>query len=422
MSDCRALRLLVWLVLAALVPAGLWAAPAEPDPNRRIVVFQPNVSTSLREAIVRQEGGEVVRRLDLIHAVVATTSKDRVQGMESGLKGRPEVVRVDPDPYVKWIEEASPRPAEFVLPSIGSLLRDFKAQREGAPVLPGVVPALEEPEEKKEMPWGVERVNAQGAWGVTQGAGVKVCVIDTGVDPEHSDLKANVAGGYNTTFDGKWPDKFMDDHGHGTHVSGTIGALWNNQGVVGVAPKATLYGVKVLDKNGSGYFSWVIAGIEWCAKNKTNISNMSLGASSAPESFHDAIKAADAAGLAQVAAAGNSGGEVGVPANYPEVMAISASDSSDDIAWFSSRGPEIAFIAPGVGVRSTYRGGGYTSMSGTSMACPHVVGLGALAISRGASTTAGVRSALKAAAVPLKGLKPDEQGAGLINAAKLVGN
>ena len=127
-------------------------------------------------------------------------------------------------------------------------------------------------------------------------------------------------------------------------------------------------------------------------------------------------------GLTIVAAAGNSGGAVGYPAAYSGVIAVSASDSKDKIAYFSSRGPQVAVIAPGVSILSTYMGGGYKTLAGTSMACPHAAGLAALAVAaQGVHGAQSIRTALQKAAAPLSGLSPDEQGAGLVNAAKLVG-
>jgi subtilisin family serine protease len=225
----------------------------------------------------------------------------------------------------------------------------------------------------QETPWGVSRV-----WGTTQpaesGAGVKVAVVDTGIDLKHADLK--VAG--NVTFVRKTKSG-DDDHGHGTHVAGSVAALDNTQGVVGVAPGASLYAVKVLDRNGSGYLSDVVAGIDWCRNNGMHVVNMSLGASSSVSSLKTACDAAEDAGLLLVAAAGNSGPDsTSYPAAYASVVAVGATDSNDGLAWFSNTGSYLEISAPGVSVLSTARGGSYTTMSGTSMASPHVAGLAAV--------------------------------------------
>ena len=173
----------------------------------------------------------------------------------------------------------------------------------------------------------------------------------------------------------------MDFNSHGTHCAGTIAAAINGVGVVGVAPAASLYAAKALDRNGSGQFSWIIAALDWCIKNGMNIVSMSLGASAAPKAMEAMCAAAWSKGLLLVAAAGNSGpgmGTVGVPAKYQSVIAVSAIDSGNLIAGFSSRGPEVELAAPGVNGLPTTPGSAYGTMSGTSMACPHVSGAAAV--------------------------------------------
>lgn len=234
------------------------------------------------------------------------------------------------------------------------------------------------------IPTGVSQIKAPAAWGNSMGKGIRVAVVDTGIDFNHSDLKANYVGGASFVPGAPTP---MDDQGHGTHCAGTIAAAINGSGVVGVAPQASLYAAKVLDRNGSGQFSWVIAGIDWCIKNKMHIVSMSLGGSAAPSALQAICNAAWTKGLLVVAAAGNSQGgspvppaasNVGFPGRYKNVIAVSAIDSANTIAPFSSRGPEVDVCAPGVNVLSTIPGGGYGKMSGTSMACPHVAGTAAL--------------------------------------------
>jgi len=357
-------------------------------------------------------GGRVTKQFQIIDALVAVFPDSVKDANIYALAG---VTNVDEDKYIKWIEEASMSAALF--PSVENALSMIRTG-EGweAPVFADIKPAADPAE--KEIPWGVKRVNASGAWNFTEGAGVKVAVIDTGMDYTHPDLKANYAGGYNAIVSTMTP---MDDHGHGTHVSGTIGAVRDSKGVVGIAPRASLYAVKVIDKNGSGTYSNVISGIEWAVQNKMNVINMSLGGGGSVDAMVKVMTAANRAGVTIVCAAGNDSGPVNYPAKYPESIAVSASDSADSIASFSSRGAEIAFISPGVNVYSTYKGGKYSTMSGTSMACPHVAGLAALAVAAGAKTPAAVREALTKSASSL-GLKPAEEGAGIINAAKLIAN
>ncbi|MBC7336503.1 MAG: S8 family peptidase, partial [Clostridia bacterium] len=212
---------------------------------------------------------------------------------------------------------------------------------------------------------------------------VKVAVLDTGIDLDHPDLQANIKGGINTIHPRKSPD---DDNGHGTHVAGIIAAADNTVGVIGTAPKAWLYAVKVLDRRGSGYISDIIEGLDWCIRNGMQIVNMSFGTATDVPSLHEALVAAYNSGLVLVAAAGNGGPQddtVLYPARYEEVIAVSAVDGTDSIASWSSRGPEVELAAPGVDIYSTFRSGTYRVLSGTSMASPHVAGTAALAIASG---------------------------------------
>lgn len=404
----RSIQLLGLIALGlsfGTVPAVAGDAPG--GNVQRIVVFNESTPAAERVAIAQTSGGKVVRELKFINAVVIALPPAQVQATEVRLKKRSDVVRIDEDPKIQWLND-------FVLPDVKSIITPFHATPRPA--------ALEEPAptEGQQTPWGITRVNAPAAWAKTRGDGVKVVVIDTGIDYDHPELKGVIAGGWNATSKEK-PTDFKDDNGHGTHVSGTIAAADNDQGVVGVAPKVALYGVKVLDANGSGTFSDVIAGMEWAVTNKMQVASMSLGASKGNDSLKAAVDAMAKGGVALVAAAGNSGSSVGFPAAYAGAIAIAASDVNDKVASFSSRGPEVALLAPGVDVQSTYMGGGYDKLSGTSMACPHVSGLAALAIAaKGLVGVDAVRSALKAAATPLAGVPAAQQGAGIVNAAKLV--
>lgn len=229
------------------------------------------------------------------------------------------------------------------------------------------------------VPAGITQVKAPDAWPSSQGEGIKVFICDTGIDSDHPDLVSNLKTGKSFVTSESSTEDF---HGHGTHCAGTVAAAMNNIGVVGVAPYAYLYPVKVLSSNGSGNWSWLIAGLDWIMSKKgARIASMSLGGGGAPQALGDMCEAAYDDGVLLVAAAGNSGpgnNTVGFPGKYEQVMAVSAVDSSDTIAGFSSRGPEVEICAPGVSVLSTTRGGGYGNMSGTSMACPHVSGVAAL--------------------------------------------
>ena len=314
--------------------------------SRNIVVFDTAVNSAAQDSLLKIHGAVKVKDLPLVGgSVVLLPSK----AAEKALAHSAGVLRVEEDVLVTAYEKPSGKGK------------------------PGPSPAP-----VQVLPWGVDQVDAELVWfSGNSGDPVKVAVIDTGISQNHPDLSANLKGGVNFVFArGKVdPNKWNDDNGHGSHVAGTIAAVNNSEGVVGVAHKADLYAVKVLDRNGSGYLSDVISGIEWAINNGMQVANMSLGASAGTQSMHDAVIAARNAGVVVVAAAGNSGGAVGYPAAYPEVIAVSATDSNNFLASFSSFGPEVDLAAPGVSVYSTYKGTGYATLSGTSMASPHVAGV-----------------------------------------------
>ena len=288
--------------------------------------------------------------------------------------------------------------------------------------------------------WGVNRVKApivhSGAWigpdvapVPVRGLGIRVAVLDTGVDYTHPDLWANYSGGYDFVNNDTDP---RDDQGHGTHVSGTIAGLINNAGVVGVAPEVDLFAVKVLSSTGSGSFSSIIAGIDWCINNNMHVLNLSLGSGSDPgTTVKAAFDRASAAGLVVLASAGNSGpgtDTVGYPAKYDSVIAVGSTTSTDAISSFSSTGPAVEVAAPGSSIYSTLNGGGYGYMSGTSMACPHAAGVMALILGSGLSDLNGngvrndeARAILQTTAQDLGTAGRDNVfGYGLINAELAV--
>lgn len=234
------------------------------------------------------------------------------------------------------------------------------------------------------IPENVRQVSAEAAWPTSKGKGIGVAVLDTGIDFDHPDLKYNYAGGV-SFVPGTTP---MDDHWHGTHCAGVIAAARNGSGVVGVAPEASLYAVKVLDKDASGLFGWAIAGVDWCMQQPgIKIINMSLGAESTPSALELICNRAWSQGLLIVAGAGNQDGNpvppqqsnVDYPARYNNVIAVSSIDSHDVIAPNSARGCEVDLCAPGVDIWSTVPGGKWAPHGGTSVACPHVAGVAALA-------------------------------------------
>lgn len=401
-------KLIALTVLALLMPLCASAAGAK----RYLIAFKDGTSAAQREAALRSLGATQADDLSEIGALVAELPDSKMfSAFAEKAALMPEVLEVQEDIYRNWLLEAPVFRAPF--PS-------FEALRAA---LPAVTAPPKRPEfplpagvDAAEVPWGISRVNAASAWAVTKGQGVKVAVIDTGIDCNHPDLKANCAGGYNAVGSGA-P---TDDNGHGSHVAGTIAGVLDGKGVVGVAPKARLYAVKVLDKDGAGGLSSIIKGLIWAGKNKMDVANMSLGSPMGTIFMRGALKYAQMNGVVVMAAAGNDGGSVNYPGAYPEAIAVSAMDNNDKIAPFSSRGAEVAFIAPGVDVKSSLPGGSWDEFSGTSMATPHMAGLAALAVARGARGQDAVRKALRAAAKPIAGLKPFEQGAGVVDAALLV--
>lgn len=251
--------------------------------------------------------------------------------------------------------------------------------------------------------WGVQHIGAGLVHeSGNKGAGVKIAVLDTGIDYTHEDLAGNYKGGYNFVEypDPNDPDKTItyplntfDDsgNGHGTHVAGIIGARQNGIGAVGVAPEADLYAVKVLDGARHGLDSWVIKGIEWAVSNGMQIINMSLEGGYNP-AVEEACNAAYAGGALLVAAAGNTyGGPIDYPAGYASVIAVTGTDPKDINAWFSPDDPKVELAAPGVNIMSTVPSSvfstigisGYDILSGTSQAAPHVAGTAALILSSG---------------------------------------
>jgi subtilisin family serine protease len=242
--------------------------------------------------------------------------------------------------------------------------------------------------------WGVKKIGADIVHARNNfGAGVAGCILDTGMDLTHPDLNGAYAGGYDYVNNDADP---RDDNGHGTHVAGIWAARKNGSGIVGVAPDTRLFILKVLDSIGRGYWGNIIAALEWCVSNGGQVANLSLGSSADPGSAVEAaFRSAYDRGLLIVAAAGNSGNSSGTgdsvlyPARYSTVIAVAATDINNNRPWFSSTGPDVEIAAPGVSIYSTIPLSGYSFMSGTSMAAPHVSGVVALVLSAGLNDNNG---------------------------------
>ncbi|HEY3298958.1 MAG TPA: S8 family serine peptidase, partial [Armatimonadota bacterium] len=333
-------------------------------------------------AVIHQAGGKVHRVFHLIRTVSASIPDQAIQGLQH-------------NPKVEYVE--SDRTVQLVYTSGES------------------------------VPWGIGKIGAPVVYnGGNTGKGVKVAVLDTGIDSSHPDLAPNYAGGYDFIWNDPDPD---DENGHGTHVSGTVAAADNGRGVVGVGPEIRVYALKFLDAQGSGFTSDEIAGVEWAVNNGIKVLNMSFGSYSASLSEQKAMDTAYAAGVLLVAAAGNDGNTRKLyPAAYDSVIAVAATDSNNDRASFSSYYDDVELSAPGVSVYSSMPTYfvylnllGYASdhdyLNGTSMATPHVTGAAALVFSQNPGwTNARVRDRLDSTATDLglSGRDP-EFGYGLVN-------
>jgi subtilisin len=290
--------------------------------------------------------------------------------------------QVTDNPFQEGYQKALLEVREMITGMINSIGRDVQPDQARPvldprlPVRPVPPPILPPLPIIQPTPWNINLVKAPKAWPRTRGENVKVAILDTGI-ASHPDLI--ISGGASFV---PGVTSYNDDHGHGTHCAGIAGARNNSIGVIGVAPRCRLYAVKVLNSAGSGQLSWILAGMAWARNNGMQVVSMSLGSESGPiAAYTTAVQQLLAAGCVVVAAAGNSfnGGfpMVNAPANSPGVIAVGAVDQNGVIASFSSRGGtgnQVTISAPGVSINSIYLSNGYRTMSGTSMACPHVAG------------------------------------------------
>ena len=356
---------------------------------QKIIVFKKWFNKkSAQEKLLRSTGAPKMKHLRMINGMSTLLSPQA----EDILSKRKEVLRIDED-----------------IIFLATRIKEKKKPK---------------PEPGEEISWGLLRINAESAWQTTKGYGIKVAILDTGIDLDHPDLRGNIKGSINIIKPGKSAD---DKNGHGTHVAGIISALDNDIGVIGTGPEISIYAVKVLDNKGSGKLSDIIEGLNWCINNNIQAINMSFGSPSENESLYEAIFRVYQAGIIQIASAGNNGGSGGTieyPAKYTETIAVSAMDRGDQAASFSSFGPEIDLMAPGVDIRSTYKNASYETMEGTSMSTPFVTGTVALILATSVPAFYDldfdsvwdpdeVRFKLKQTAENLY-LHPHQQGAGLV--------
>ena len=347
---------------AAAGPAG--SAAAAGGDVKLIVTFKAGKGAATRDA-VKSAGGHVRRSFSLINGLAVDLPAKAL----AGLRGNPNVASVEPDAKLTTMEPTT--------------------QTEAAGDL------------EYDNAWGVTRIGSKIAHDAGfRGQGVKVAVIDTGIDYIHDDpdddpyvvdpeFNTNYRGGYDFVNHDSDP---MDDNGHGTHVAGILAAEHNGYLVVGVAPGVDLYGLKILDANGSGYESDAIAALQWAVDNDMDLVNMSFGTHTNVQAFQDAVANAAAAGLLMVAASGNvdptnfqeliNGCPVAYPGAYPQVLSTTFTNPNDALTGYSCTGPEVDFASPGDNIFSPVPIGpcalctpyGYTALSGTSMASPHLAG------------------------------------------------
>ena len=260
------------------------------------------------------------------------------------------------------------------------------------------------------LTWNVEKINTTIFWNLSKGEGVKIAILDTGIDYNHPDLGGcfglgcKVAGGYDFVNEDDDP---MDDVGHGTGIAGIIAAENNSIGIIGIAPEAELYAVKVMDEDG-GYLYDILDGLDWCLNNSMDIVVMSFGSEDYSPSLENKSNDLYSEGILLVAAAGNEGDDnletdnITYPARHGTVIAVGSTDINDVRASSSSDGPELELSAPGSQVIMTYLNGTYGFWSGTSFAAPHVAGAAALLLSYNQSYTPDdVREILRNTSVDL---------------------
>ncbi|MFC7045203.1 S8 family peptidase [Halobacteriaceae archaeon GCM10025711] len=358
-------------------------ASAEQSAERRII----GVDSRHEAAQVKRRAERVVREIDfgdIGHVVVGDFRPD----VELEFESRSKVRYVEPESEMKLLGGETVQP------------------------------------ESQSVPWGIDRIGAAALHerGVT-GAGAHIAVIDSGIDSDHPDLLPNLGEGYAMVpcdeCDG---EDWDDDHDHGTHVAGIAAAASNGEGVVGVAPDATLHAVKAVSADGHGDSSTIADGLRWVADQGYDVASMSIGSTSESEVLRDAVTYAYEKGVLVVAAAGNEEPDehtVHYPAAFPEAIAVGAIDEEDDLADFSLTGEALELVAPGDDIQSTVIDG-YATYSGTSMATPHVSGAAALLVSSGYQK-AKARERLCTTAVDL-GLDADEQGDGLVDLQAAVGD
>ncbi|MEK2688408.1 S8 family serine peptidase [Bdellovibrio sp. GT3] len=325
------------LNLFSLILSLLVATSAQAE--RVIVIMKDSQSFQAANMAYKVKGSGALKTG---HAVATPVNAEIEQSLENlntlivNAKDDSEIVKLQNDPSVAYVEKEVFHPAPA--PVSGWLSTPVR----NTPTVPGA-----------KTPWGIMAVKAPQAWAKNnQGQGARVLVLDTGIDANHPSIKANFERGQDFTGESDGSD-FTDTIGHGTHCAGTVAGVLDNNGFTGVAPGAKLLAGRVCSKDGCSNAA-IAAGINWGISQKVDVISMSLGGAWSTPGERDAIAKAAKAGLTVVAASGNDGkGRVSYPAALPTVIAVGAVDSDLKRAEFSQYGPELAIVAPGVGVVSS---------------------------------------------------------------------
>ncbi|MDN4592861.1 S8 family peptidase [Polycladomyces subterraneus] len=370
----RMLAVLVALLMVAVLalPANGGAKAASPDtktafaPGEVIVKFKNGTNTSTKQAVHSQESGQVLfHSKEIGFDVVKIPSGKSVTQVVREYRNNPNVEYAEPN----YIYHADWTPNDPY----------FSTQQ-----------------------WGPQKVQAPAAWDITKSnSNVWIAIVDTGVQYDHPDLAGKVYAGYDYV-DNDWDP--YDGNGHGTHCAGIAAATTNNgTGIAGMAPNASILAVRVLDSSGSGTLDDVANGIIYATDAGANVISLSLGSTAGAQTLKDAVDYAWNHGVVVVAAAGNNGlSTPNYPAYYSNAIAVAATTSSDVKASYSNWGSWVDVAAPGSSIYSTYPTNSYASLSGTSMATPHVAGLAGLLAAQGRSNS-NIRAAIQNTADPISG-------------------
>lgn len=357
--------------------------------DRFIVTFDREVELSPILDELEAAGIRILDRLDIISGISCYLDEEQMMLV----KAMPSFRYVELDFELYMLETEQPQPL---------FVRSYQ-----------MAPASES------IDWGLKRINAPEAWESATGKNVRVGVIDTGIAADHPDLQGAVIGGFNAIDGGS----YEDDNNHGTHVASVLAARRNGMGIVGVAPDALLYSIKVMNSEGRGYISDVIEGCQWAIAEKIPVVNMSLGSDYQSTALREAISEAASQGLSIIAAAGNDGnGQVLSPAREDVAICVGASDMDDQRAPWSNYGQalkENGALAPGDWILAADKDGGWRRVSGTSIAAPHVTGIFALLLETGRIERESLRRFVLQSAS--KSENPGEfSGHGIVNARKAL--